>query len=126
MDEITRIVYNVLVGGSLLLVALLVVEAFLYYKSWNIIHALKKRIKMSEEKKDYAVEGTLSLVNLALTVILNLILVIILILFAVIILYSIFYLTQYFFIIFTAVLLALVILIYICIKLMRQYNEQGR
>ena len=126
MDNISQLVFDVLVGGGLLLAALLIIEAFLYYKSWSLIHTVGKRIKMSEDKKNYAVESTLSLTSLAMTVILNVILLIILILFGVVILYSIFYLTQYFFIIFTAVVLALVILIYICIKLMRQYNEQGR
>lgn len=124
MDSVTQLVYNLLFGGSLLLAVLLIVEAVLYYKSWSIIHKLKDKIRMSEDKKNYAVESTLSIINLIMTVILNLILLIILLLCIIVILYSIVYLTEYFFPIFTVVVLAILILIYICIKLMRQYNEQ--
>jgi len=124
MDEVSVLAYKVVIGGGLIVVALILIEALLYYKSWSILHKLKGKLKMSEDKKDYAFESSLSLINLLMTAILNLIVFLILILMGVVLLYSIFYLTEYFFIVLALTLVFFAALVYVCIKLVHEFNQQ--
>ena len=124
MDEVSVLAYKVVIGRGLIVVALILIEALLYYKSWSILHKLKGKLKMSEDKKDYAFESSLSLINLLMTAILNLIVFLILILMGVVLLYSIFYLTEYFFIVLALTLVFFAALVYVCIKLVHEFNQQ--
>ncbi|MFH1126456.1 MAG: hypothetical protein V1703_04980 [Candidatus Altiarchaeota archaeon] len=123
MDSYQLLFRNFILGSGFILGVLLIIEALLYYKSWGILHKLKDKIKMPEDKKKYAVESTLSIISLVMTAILNLIILIVLLLCMAILLYGVLYLTKYFLIILVVVVLALLLLVYICIKLIRQYNE---
>lgn len=124
MTDISSLFPLVLFGGIVLIVLLTLIEIVLYYRSWGVIRRLKDKLKASAETKDYAAEGALSLVNLAMTLVLNLILLLVMLLCFVVLAYSIIYLTDYFFIILAAVVLFLILLIYICIWLTCMYNRQ--
>jgi len=124
MDDVHSLFWAVLKWGILTVSSLIVVEFFLYHKSWSILHQIKRRIRIAEDKKNYAFESTLSIINLVMTVILNLIILIVFVLCVIVLLYSIAYMTEHFFLILGAVVLVLITLIYICIKLIRKYNEQ--
>jgi len=126
MEQVGELVYKIILGGGLIAFALIVIEVFLYYKSWSILQSIRNRLRMSEDRKDYAFESSLSLINLLMTIILNIIVFLVVILLGIVLLYSIFYLTEYFPVILAVTLVFFAALVYICIKLVHEYNQQRR